>query len=460
MEDAFIPFAVKMRAEGLPEAAIAGFKHYYRKLVAGEQGLIPEAAIEPVEALPDAEDLGGETINAANAAMAETVIIKLNGGLGTSMGLQGPKSLLKVRKGLTFLDIAARQAERSGVPLVLMNSFSTRAASLSFLEKYPGAGGELPRDFLQHKVPKVLARDFSPASWPKNPELEWCPPGHGDIYLALQTSGLLDLLLRDGYRYAFVSNIDNLGAVLSTAILGSFVRDGSPFLMETADRTPVDRKGGHLARRQGRLILREVAQCPEEDMGAFQGIGRHRYFNTNNLWLHLPSLRDLLAKSGGVMDLDMIRNRKHLDPRDESSPEVYQLETAMGAAISLFEGAKAIRVPRERFAPVKKTAGLLNARSDSFLMTDDYRIIPNPARTCGDFAIDLDPRFYGLIDDMEARFPGGPPSLLHCRSLTVRGDVRFGSGIVCEGDVSVVNETGKQAVLEDGRRLEGEITLP
>lgn len=459
MEDAFSVFAEKMRAEDLPESVIASFEHYYRKLVSGEQGLIPESSIEPVGSLPDVEALAPECIAIGRGALAKTVIIKLNGGLGTSMGLRGPKSLLPVRDGLTFLDIAARQADTARVPLVLMNSFSTREDSLARLERYDDRSRRLPPDFLQHKVPKVLAEDYSPALWPPNPELEWCPPGHGDIYPALQTSGLLDLMLAEGYRYAFVSNIDNLGAVLDDAILGHFVRSGCPFLMETADRTPVDRKGGHLARRGGRLILREIAQCPAGDMDAFQGASRHRYFNTNSLWLNLLKLKETLAERKGVMGLDMISNRKHLDPRDESSPEVYQLETAMGSAISLFDGAQALRVPRERFAPVKKTMGLLNVRSDNFLMAEGFRIVPNPARTCGDLELDLDPRFYGLIDDLEARFPHGPPSMVACTSFTVRGDVVFGKDVVLEGDVIVENDSARSASVADGEKLTGKVLM-
>jgi len=459
MEEAFTPFAEKMRAEGLPEVVVASFEYYYRRLVSGEQGLIPESSIEPVESLPDAEALGRDSVEAGREALAQAVTIKLNGGLGTSMGLRGPKSLLPVREGLTFLDIVARQARETGVPLILMNSFSTREASLGHLERYRDSAGKLPSDFLQHKVPKVLAEGFGPAEWPENRELEWCPPGHGDIYPALQTSGLLDLMLADGYRYAFVSNIDNLGAVLDPAILGHFARSGCPFLMETADRTPIDRKGGHLARREGKLILREIAQCPPEDLNAFQGVSRHRFFNTNSLWLHLPSLKKTLTDRKGVMGLDMISNRKHLDPRDKNSPEVFQLETAMGAAISLFEGAEALRVPRERFAPVKETMGLLNVRSDNFLLTDDFRIVPNPERTCGDISIDLDPEFYELIDDLEARLPHGVPSLVRCESLTVIGDVIFGGDVTIEGSVRVINESGEQKVVPDGEVLTGELRL-
>ncbi|MCP4043886.1 MAG: UTP--glucose-1-phosphate uridylyltransferase, partial [Gammaproteobacteria bacterium] len=352
VREGFAPFIQCMRAEGLPDSVIRTFEHYYAQLAEGETGLIPETAIVPIDALPDAEEFPPELAEAGEAALSKTVLLKLNGGLGTSMGLDKAKSLLEVKNGLSFLDIIARQALHSGFPLVLMNSFSTRDDSLARLEQYPGLQGAVPLDFLQHKVPKITATDLTPVSWAADPLLEWCPPGHGDLYTALVTSGMLDTLLEADFEYAFVSNSDNLGAVLEPTILGFFAEKGFPFLMEVADRTPADKKGGHLARLpEGQLVLRESAQCPDGDLGAFQDIDRHRYFNTNNLWLHLPALKRLMVSRENVLSLPMICNRKTVDPRDGSSTPVYQLETAMGAAIAVFPGAGAIRVPRSRFAP-------------------------------------------------------------------------------------------------------------
>lgn len=451
------PFIEKMRAADLPELAVRIFDHYYNKLGEGETGLIAERDIDPVDSLPDKEEFPPELSEVGRDALPRTLAIKLNGGLGTSMGLPGPKSLLPVRNGLTFLDISARQALQSGVPLLLMNSFRTRRESLAALRRYPELERGLPRDFLQHRVPKVMRSDLSPAHWPQDSELEWCPPGHGDLYAALMTSGILERLLAGGYRYAFVSNIDNLGAVMDLGILGHFIESRLSFLMEASDRTPADRKGGHLARgADGRLLLREVAQCPPEDMAAFEVVGRHRYFNTNNLWIHLPDLQDMLEKCKGILNLPLIRNEKTLDPRDERSPSVYQLETAMGSAISVFEKAAAIRVPRSRFLPVKKTAGLLRVRSDRYVMTEEFRIVPNPERSTGEIQIDLDPAFYTVIDDLEMRFPHGPPSLARCTSLTVRGDVVFGKDVTIEGEIRLTNKTGRQVRIKDGQVLRGE----
>lgn len=456
----FESFARRMRAEGLPDIFINIFADYYQQLVEGHTGLIPESEIRPVASLPDAETLPARLSDVGEAALARTVVVKLNGGLGTSMGLEQAKSLLPVKEGLTFLDITARQALRMEVPLVLMNSFVTDADSLALLsERYPELKkNDVPLSFLQHKEPKITQSDLTPAAWSQDPELEWCPPGHGDIYAALVTSGTLDALLDAGYQYAFVSNVDNLGAVIDVAILGYFVENQFPFMMEVADRTEMDKKGGHLARRasDGQLILRESAQCPDEDMAAFQDTSRHKYFNTNNLWLHLPALKRLLEEMDYRLGLPMIRNAKTVDPRDSSSTPVYQLETAMGSAIAVFSEAQALRVPRTRFAPVKTTDDLLAVRSDAYVLTDDFHVVKNPDRQVDQLVVMLDPAYYKFVTDLDARFPHGAPSLLECLRFRVEGDFKFSRGVICKDVVRLMNESDEQVEIAAGTVLEGE----
>lgn len=208
----------KMRQAGVNEAAVKVFTHYYHQLEAGTTGLIPEETISPltqVQSLQEAE----VSPAAEREALAKTVIIKLNGGLGTSMGMDRAKTLLPVRNGYTFLDIIVRQVlsarERYGVrlPLIFMDSFRTQADTLTALAKYPQlVVDDLPLDFVQNQEPKLRADDLSPVSYPQDPSLEWCPPGHGDIYTALYGSGLLDKLIDAGFRYAATANADNLGA--------------------------------------------------------------------------------------------------------------------------------------------------------------------------------------------------------------------------------------------------------
>jgi UTP--glucose-1-phosphate uridylyltransferase len=443
----------KMRAEGLGDAAVESFTRQHERLRGGESGTLAEADIEPVESLPSAADL---TDDGPAELLDETVVIKLNGGLGTSMGMTKAKSLLEVKDGLSFLDLVAEQVQHlqrisgSPLPLVLMNSFATRDDSLAALEKYGDLSSGLPRDFVQNKVPKLRADDLAPAEWPDDPGLEWAPPGHGDLYTALAGSGMLEALLADGYRYAFVSNSDNLGAVLDTRILAWFADSGAPFLMEVADRTSSDRKGGHLARRRsdGGLVLREIAQTPEEDVDAFQDTSTHRFFNTNTLWVDLKALDDVM--SGGAIELPMIVNRKTVDPGDPSSTPVIQLETAMGAAIGVFEGAAALRVPRTRFVPVKTTNDLLSLRSDAYVIGQGRAVHLAVEREGVPPLVDLDTDHYKLVAGFDARFPHAP-SLVACASLAVRGDVTFGRDVVVRGDVVV---EGVERV-DDGSVLEG-----
>lgn len=445
----------KMRAEGLGDAAVESFARQYERLRDGETGTLAESEIEPVASLPDAEEL---TEEASKEVLDSVVVIKLNGGLGTSMGMTKAKSLLEVKDGRTFLDLIAEQIldlrSRSGarLPLILMNSFATREDSLAALDAYDDLSAGLPPDFVQNKVPKIDQDSLEPAEWPDDPALEWAPPGHGDLYTALVTSGMLEALIDGGYRYAFVSNSDNLGAVLDPRILAWLASSGAPFLMEVADRTSSDRKGGHLARRasDGGLVLREIAQTPDEDVDAFQDTSRHRFFNTNTLWVDLHALRDVLGDAG-VLDLPMIVNRKTVDPGDRSSTPVIQLETAMGAAIGVFEGAAALRVPRSRFVPVKTTNDLLSLRSDAYVIGDGRAVHLAAERDGVPPFVDLDADHYKLVADFDARFPSGAPSLVGCDALRVVGDVTFGRDVVVRGDVTV---EGVERV-DDGTVLEG-----
>jgi UTP--glucose-1-phosphate uridylyltransferase len=444
----------KMRREGLPEIAVDTFAHYEELLRQGEQGTLPESELEPLDHVHSADELPEPD----ESALERAVVLKLNGGLGTSMGMTKAKSLLDVKDGLTFLDIIARQVlhlrERYGaqIPLLLMDSFATRDDTLAALERYPELAIEgLTLDFMQGKVPKLLADGFEPVEWEADPSQEWAPPGHGDVFTSLATSGMLDTLLERGYEYLFLSNSDNLGASLEPRILTWFAREELPFLSEVVDRTESDRKGGHLARRRedGGLVLRETAQVPDEDEDAFEDIERHRYFNANNIWVNLRSLKSALDERDGVLGLPMIVNKKTVDPRDSSTPEVLQLETAMGAAIGVFEGAGAIHVPRARFAPVKTTSHLLVVRSDAYELADDWTVRLAPGRDAAPI-VELSDDFK-LLPDFEAHFPSGPPSLIEDERLEVEGDVHFGRDVRVRGRVHIEGP----AEIPDGAVLEG-----
>jgi UDP-N-acetylglucosamine pyrophosphorylase len=325
-----------MKKEGLSEAAMAAFKHSFLELLSGSSGTIAESSITPVLSLPDLETDIKSTIVPDSSLLKHTVVLKLNGGLGTSMGLDKAKSLLEVKNGDSFLDLTAkqivsmRQKFKTPVGFMLMNSFTTSKDTLEFLVKYPSLSSDPNVELLQNKAPKVNKQTFSPVEWKSNPQLEWCPPGHGDLYTALYGSGQLGALLDNGVKFMFVSNSDNLGATLDLDLLTYFATSGKPFLMECCRRTEADKKGGHLALRavDNQFILRESAQCSKNDEAQFQDINLHKFFNTNNLWVRLDHLKAVMDARGGFVPLPTIFNSKTVDPQDDASTPVFQLEVS------------------------------------------------------------------------------------------------------------------------------------
>jgi UTP--glucose-1-phosphate uridylyltransferase len=448
----------KMRDAGQPEEAIRTFHRNYERVEAGESAFLRSEDLEPIRdvaRLDEAEEVDPRD------SLERVVAIKLNGGLATTMGLRHPKSLLEAREGHSFLDIIIGQLmalrERHGVrlPLVLMNSEATRAETLEALAKHPELDVGLPLEFMQSMVPKLETETLGPVSWPKEPALEWAPPGHGDVYGAMRRSGLLATLLDQGFRYAMISNSDNLGALVEPRVPAYMAAGGVPFLMEVVEGTEAERKGGHLAQRRsdGQIVLRESAQTAPEDEESFRDFRHWRYYNTNNLWVDLQALADQLEQTDGVLELSLIVNHKTVDPRDSESTPVIQLESAMGSAIQGFEGARLLCVPRTRFVPVKTTNDLLILRSDVYEISDGMIVWPVSERV-GDMPyVDLDKRFYGVLEEFERRFPRGAPSMREARRLEVHGDVTFGSGVVVRGDVELKADEPLQ--LDDGAVLGG-----
>jgi UTP--glucose-1-phosphate uridylyltransferase len=448
----------KMATAGVPQQAIDVFTYYYRQLEVGVSGFIPEDTIEPLVDPPMLSDVAVNDEDAA-AALQQTVIIKLNGGLGTSMGMDKAKSLLPVREDKTFLDIIVDQVRQARaryqikLPLLFMNSFRTQQDTLAALAPYDDlAVAGLDLGFIQNQEPKLRADDLTPVEWPADPSLEWCPPGHGDLYTAFATSGVLDRLLSLGYRYASVSNSDNLGAAPNATIAGWFATSGAPYAAEICRRTAADRKGGHLAIRKSdrQLILRDTAQTPKGEMHFFTDEFRHPFFHCNNLWFDLQVVDRTLRERKGVLGLPLIKNEKTVDPADPSSPKVIQIETAMGAAVEVFEGATAIGVGRDRFLPVKTTSDLLVLRSDAYELepTGQLTAVADPVPV-----VDLDDRYYKIITDFDQRFPAGAPSLRQARSVVVQGDWTFEAGVRVIGALAL-QDRGDPQIIAAGSALD------
>jgi UTP--glucose-1-phosphate uridylyltransferase len=391
------------------------------------------------------------------ALLSKLAVLKLNGGLGTSMGCVGPKSVIEVREGMSFLDLSVRQIEYLNrtydvnVPFVLMNSFNTDDDTANIIKKYEGHNVDIIT-FNQSRYPRVLKDSLLPLPKDYNsPIADWYPPGHGDVFESLQNSEILDTLLDKGIEYLFLSNVDNLGAVVDLNILEHMVESGAEYVMELTDKTKADVKGGTIIDYEGTVRLLEIAQVPKEHTQEFKSIKKFKYFNTNNIWLNLKAIKRVVENN--ELELEIIPNSKSIaaDKSGESDISVLQLETAVGAAIRHFKNAHGVNVPRKRFLPVKTCSDLMLVKSDLYslkhgqLNIDTSRFGPAPLIKLG--------THFKKVSDFQKRI-SSIPRILELDHLTVTGAVNLGRGVTLKGTVIIVANEGSTIDIPPGSILE------
>ncbi|CAE6407379.1 UTP--glucose-1-phosphate uridylyltransferase [Rhizoctonia solani AG-1 IB] len=396
--------------------------------------------------------------------LEKLAVLKLNGGLGTTMGLAGtPKSAIEVREGMTFLDLSVRQIEhlnekyKVNVPFILMNSFNTDDETQRIIQKYANHNIQI-LTFNQSRFPRIGRETNLPIPRSATSDKsQWYPPGHGDIFDALKNSGLLDKLIAAGKEYIFISNADNLGADVDLRILKVFAegRKEGPidYMMELTDKTRADVKGGTIIEYEGKIRLLEVAQVPSEHVEDFKSVTKFKIFNTNNLWMNLKAIKSWMSE-GSLEDdegLDIITNPK---VADDGQP-VIQLETAVGAAIRHFPGACGINVPRSRFLPVKSCSDLLLITSDLYSL-EHGKLVMNPNRQFGQTPVVKLGDNFKKIANFQKRFRT-IPNILELDHLTVAGDVHFGRKVTLRGTVIIVANEGSRIDLPDGSILENKL---
>ncbi|KAI3379728.1 hypothetical protein SNEBB_004381 [Seison nebaliae] len=408
--------------------------------------------------------------------LSKLAVIKLNGGLGTSMGCTGPKSIINVRDGLTFLDITMKQLEQlnhkydSDVPLILMNSFYTDADTQTVLMKYQhyrtriftfeqsrfpridkenglpiAANAETNRQTDSFKIHQKKRNPLQTSLIGHNDERNkewWYPPGHGDLYQSLNDSKLLDCLMENGREYVFVSNIDNLGATVDMKILQWLVDNDDEnkpeFVMEVTNKTRSDVKGGTLIKYENKLRLLEIAQVPSDKVDEFKSVSKFKIFNTNNLWINLKAIKTRIENN--QLDMEVIVNPKTTgDGRN-----IIQLEMAIGAAIKSFKNARGINVPRSRFLPVKTTSDLLVVMSNLYRMDEHGHLKMNEKRSYPSIPVVKLGSQFKQISDYLRRFGGKPPDSLELDHLTVSGDVNFDKDVKFRGTVIVIANPGSR----------------
>jgi UTP--glucose-1-phosphate uridylyltransferase len=400
------------------------------------------------------DDLGAD---ASVEFLNKLAVVKLNGGLGTSMGCVGPKSVIEVREGMSFLDLSVRQIEHLNrsfnvnVPFVLMNSFNTDQDTQSIIKKYEGHNVDIIT-FNQSRYPRIIKDSLLPA--PKSfdsPLQDWYPPGHGDVFESLYNSGTLDKLIERGIEYIFLSNADNLGAVVDLRILQHMVDSQAEYIMELTDKTKADVKGGTIIDSDGKVRLLEIAQVPKEHVNEFKSIKKFKYFNTNNIWLNVQAIKRVVEEN--ELEMEIIPNEKSIpaDKKGEADQAIYQLETAVGAAIRHFKNAHGVNVPRRRFLPVKTCSDLMVVKSDLYRL-EHGQLVMDPNRFGGVPVIKLGTDFK-KVSDFQKRI-ASIPRIVELDHLTVTGPVNLGRNVTLKGTVIIVASEGSTIDIPPGSVLE------
>ncbi|VDD76423.1 unnamed protein product [Mesocestoides corti] len=418
----------------------ATFLELYKRFVDQQHEYIDWMEIKQMDEsqIRNYEDIGMPEERDIINGLSHLVVVKLNGGLGTSMECCGPKSLISVSDEQTFLDLTLQQIETLNsrynldIPLVLMNSFNTQQDTDAYLRRITKMNAKI-YTFEQNRFPRLSEETGLPFA--KSMQLEsphdpaWYPPGHGDIYRCLDESGLLKKFIKEGKSWMFVSNIDNLGATPDPVILCWLEEqktvngpNQADFVMEVTAKTKADHKGGTLVHYKGELRLLELAQVPKEHMKDFLSPNKFNIFNTNNLWINLESMNSRIRTK--TLQMDLIVNRKAL----KNGMRIIQLEEAVGAAIRSFKKPMGLKVPRSRFLPVKKTSDLVLLKSDLFSSSDGNLII-SPYRSISTLPIVNLSKHFQSVQDLHQRIPN-IPSMIELNHLTVFGDVTFGKNVV------------------------------
>lgn len=383
--------------------------------------------------------------------LKKLAVLKLNGGLGTTMGCVGPKSAIEIKDTSNFLDLCVKQVDTlqrtydMEVPFILMNSFNTEKKTNRMLRRYKGI-----RTFTQSVFPRISANSLLPID-PLLGAKSMYPPGHGDVFISLKDSGMLDKLLQEGKEYLFVSNIDNLAATVDFNVLNYVVENDVDFLMEVTEKTRADIKGGTLIELDDKLTLLEIAQVPADKKNEFTSVRKFKIFNTNSVWINLKKLKVLLKEKRLI--LDIIENKKNVEGIDET---VIQLETAMGAAIKYFPKAVGMIVPRSRFLPVKTCSDLFLIRSNLFVEHDGFLAL-SPRRMFGSLPlVKLLGKMYKSVESFDKMFKG-VPDILELDHLTVSGNITFGRNVTLRGTVIIIADDESVINIPDGAILEDNI---
>ena len=450
---AIVDDLLKQKPTKHEEDCLSGFiklQNEYLKTLEGSKEELKWEKIEPlqIENSIKSEELPKPNRGELITLLKKLVILKINGGLGTTMGCTGPKSIIEVRNGKTFLDLIVQQIKSIyneygvKVPLLLMNSFNTDSDTKQILKKYENDEACVFYTFCQHKFPRIYENTLLPVPKELNGEKsEWYPPGHGDFLQSFVDSDCLEKLKKDGREIIFSSNVDNLGGVPDLSILKYVYDNGLEYVLEETPKTMNDIKGGTLIKYDGKYRMLETAQVPKEHFNEFCDVSKFKVFNCNNIWMRIDSVERVIKNETLLQNMDIIVNRKV----DNHGNKVIQLETAIGCAVAAFEKTCAIIVPRNRFLPVKACNDLLRIQSNMYGLTNKGFFVDG-AQSLNEYN---DPPIINLSKEYQhvgeyLKRMKVIPDLAKIHKLNVEGDIVFGENVHLIGDVELLNQTGKQ----------------
>eukprot|EP00903_Cladosiphon_okamuranus_P017554 g16168.t1 len=406
----------------------------------------PEAVVQATDIPPCPKDQA-----LRHELLDKMVILKLNGGLGTSMGCTWPKSAIEVRNDLSFLDLTVRQVEYLNsmygvdVPLVLLDSFKTHETTAKIIRKYRMHNLTI-HTFMQSCHPRIIKDTLQPmpsGPFGESPPSEWYPPGHGDVYYSLYASGLLENLINQGKEYIFISNVDNLGATVDLDMLYHIFDQEAEFAVEAIERTRADLSGGLVVGYGGKPKVVELSTVPTERRDQF--VKKFNLFNTNNIWANLRALQRLVAKE--EMELEV-----NVRERQVNGMKTIQLETCGASAIQCFDKVMAIVVNRARYLPVKSTSDLMLVQSNLYGVRHGS-LVMSADRPDGSTPLIKLGREFTSVEDYLRRIPHGVPTITQLDHLTVAGDVMFGENVTLKGTVIIVANEGSVIMIPDGTVL-------
>ncbi|XP_052192369.1 UTP--glucose-1-phosphate uridylyltransferase-like isoform X2 [Diospyros lotus] len=370
------------------------------------------------------------------------VVLKLNSGLGTEIGFDGPKSVIEICNGQTFLDLIVNQIEsinskhECNIPLILLNSIRTHDATLKVVEKYSKRNIDI-NTLCERQSHPVNKQDS------KN-ELDF---DHQELFLSLKNSGTLDALLLQGKEYILVVKSDNFGAVIDSKILNHLIQNRIQYCMEVIPNISSDFEGSILHSHEGEFQLSDIAQMPQK-----HSLEKFKLLDTGNLWMNLKAVKRLF-------ETDALTVESYPVSKKVSDDEILLQDRRATSAMRFFHRTIGVNVPQSRFQPLMATSDLLLVQSDLYtyaegiLTRNNARVKPaNPSIELG--------REFEKLSNFRSRFKS-IPSIIELDSLKVTGDVWFGAGITLKGKVTITAKQGMKLEIPDGVVLENkDVTEP